>query len=321
LGKRTGIEWTDHTFNPWWGCTKVSPACTNCYAEAFSHRVGYDVWGDAAPRRTFAAAHWFGPVKWDDEARSAGVRRRVFCASMADVFEDREELVAWRDRLWDLIDATPHLDWLLLTKRPELVMLMVPQPWLESPPANVWYGTTVENQEWADRRVPLLLEVPARGRFLSVEPLLGPTSLERWLPIAARGEGWEGVKAEAAYGEARPRVDWVIAGGESGAGARPTHPAWLRTLRDQCQAAAVPFFFKQWGVWAPMAGPAPGLRVEVVEVSEDHYSFLWPDGTSGPGEAGDHGGPGMGFARVGKKEAGRALDGREWSEFPRRAEA
>src|SRR5271166_5607806 len=150
MGKNSKIEWTDHTFNPWWGCTKVSEACKNCYAEAWSKRVGQKVWGPTANRRFFGEKHWLEPVKWNADTQ-AGRRRRVFCASMADVFEDRRELDPWRQKLWDLIEVTPRLDWLLLTKRPELVATLA--RWGDDWPPNVWLGTTVEDQESADFRL------------------------------------------------------------------------------------------------------------------------------------------------------------------------
>jgi protein gp37 len=220
MGKNSKIEWTHHTFNPWWGCVKVSPACKHCYAEAWAKRTGNDVWGHNAPRRFLSDRHWKEPLKWPPG--------RVFCASMADVFEDREDLDPSRQRLWALIEQTPNLDWLLLTKRPECIDKTT--VW----PPNVWMGVTAENQEYASLRIPLLLETNATTRFLSCEPLLGPLNLSPWLDKG---------------------IDWVIAGGESGAKARPTNPEWFRSLRDQCVNAGVPFFFKQWGQWSSDGSP------------------------------------------------------------------
>ncbi len=232
MAKDSKIEWTHHTFNPWWGCAKVSPACQNCYAEAWAKRVGSQVWGGNAPRRFFSDAHWKEPLRWNQEAAASGERRRVFCASMADVFERRAELHPWRERLWKIIGQTPSLDWLLLTKRPHNIASMT--PWGETWPANVWLGCTAENQTWADRRVPELLSIPARVRFLSCEPLLGSLDLGRYFsPDPAKS------------------IHWVIAGGESGAHSRPMNPEWVRDLRNQCQTAGVAFHFKQWGHWVP----------------------------------------------------------------------
>lgn len=160
MGKTTGIEWCDATFNPWWGRAKVSPACKSCYAEAFAKRVGQKVWGETSDRRFFGEGHWTEPERWSRDAQKAGIRRRVFCASMADVFEDRRDLDEHRERLWNLIERTPWLDWLLLTKRPENHG-MVPLAWQTGSrhPANVWLGCTAENQEYVDSRTSHLLEI------------------------------------------------------------------------------------------------------------------------------------------------------------------
>lgn len=275
MAKNSAIEWTHHTFNPWWGCTKVSPGCKNCYAEAFARRIGRNIWGAGKERRFFGEAHWREPHKWNTEAASAGVRRRVFCASMADVFENRPDLAPLRERLWKLIAETPALDWLLLTKRPERALKSV--PWGAKWPANVWAGVTAENQRWALKRIPLLLDLPAAVRFLSCEPLLGPLDLGTWLTGARR-------------------VDWVIAGGESGHNARPMNPEWARQLRNQCLAASVPFHFKQWGHWRPdYPAAAPARRRVVVE---------------------GVGGRVVTLVQLGKHAAGRDLDGRTWDELP-----
>lgn len=184
-------------------------------------------------RRRTSAANWREPPKWNRLALEAGVRRKVFCASMADVFEDRTELAPWRADLFALIEATPALDWLLLTKRPENVAAMVPARWMAAGfPQHVWMGASVEHQDAVEERVPHLVALPARVRFLSMEPLLGRVSLLRHMLPAS----W-----------VPPRIHWVIVGGESGAGARPMAPEWAQSLRDQCLFARVSFFFKQWG--------------------------------------------------------------------------
>jgi protein gp37 len=236
VGIETAISWCDHTFNPWWGCVKVSPACQHCYAETISKRVGQKVWGIDAPRRFFGAKHWAEPLKWNHNAIKDGVRRRVFCASMADVFEDRADLVDERARLFVLIDETPALDWLLLTKRPENIARLMPKYWGGKPWPNVWLGTTVENQEYADLRISKLLHhgFDAAILFLSVEPMLGPIDL-----------GFPFTSDNALMVDRH--VDWVIAGGESGAHCRPSDPDWFRGLRDQCIGSGVAFHFKQWG--------------------------------------------------------------------------
>lgn len=238
MAKNSKIEWTHHTFNPWWGCVKLSPACKHCYAETWARRVGEDIWGAKADRRFFGDEHWKSPLRWNSEAEADGARRRVFCASMADVFEDRRDLDEWRARLWPLIARTPHLDWLLLTKRPHAIGKLV--PWTNDWPTNVWLGTTAENQHWADKRIPELVKHPARVRFLSCEPLLGALNLRPWL---------------------KAQINWVIAGGESGGKSRPTDPTWVRGLRDQCSSSSVPFHFKQWGNWAPLNEARENARV------------------------------------------------------------
>lgn len=253
MGKSSSIEWTDHTFNPWWGCEKVSAACTHCYAETFAHRLGKQVWGKNAPRRFFGNKHWTGPHLWDIQAKHAGVRRRVFCASMADVFEAREDLAPWRSILWELIQSTTGLDWLLLTKRPENIRAMVPPAWLKDPLANVWYGTTVENQEMAELRIPALLDVPAHLRFLSCEPLLGPVDLLKWIddPCDCSVPAMEGAGQHApdcsTFTKPWSGIGWVIAGGESGAAPRYTEPAWIEDLIAQGHQAGAAVFVKQLG--------------------------------------------------------------------------
>ena len=225
MSTNTAIEWTDHTFNPWHGCTKVSPGCTNCYANRLDDRHLYDDhghWGPGAPRLALSEANWKHPVRWNRAAARRGERAMVFCASMADIF-DKEAPKAERARLWPLIEATPNLDWQILTKRPERILKTIPAAWRSTPPENVWFGTSVENADYT-KRVDALRQVPAVVRFLSVEPMLGPIV---------------GIDMDG--------IGWVIAGGESGPGARPMQAAWVRGLRDQCVAARVPFFFKQWG--------------------------------------------------------------------------
>jgi protein gp37 len=247
MATNSSIEWTHHTFNPWWGCVKVSPGCKHCYAETLSNRFGNNVWGPASTttRKTFGDKHWSEPIKWNEQAAKEGTRKRVFCASMADVFEDHPIANQERGDLLILIRMTPHIDWLLLTKRPENICQMIPTAWYENPLPNVWYGTSVENQEYADKRIPYLLGVPAAVRFLSCEPLLGGVILqgdgEYDNPTAMRNRSYlRGVMSDA-------RIHWVIAGGESGRSVRSMHPDWARSLRDQCVAADVPFHFKQWG--------------------------------------------------------------------------
>lgn len=331
MGKNSGIEWTDHTFNPWIGCTKVSPACANCYAERdFDHRYGKVKWGLNGTRVVTSESNWRKPVQWNAEAAKNGVRERVFCASLADVFEDWDgpmlssrggrlykvdsnpvriadetdeafdpESGDWllsmsdvRMRLFQLIEETPHLDWLLLTKRPENIRRMWPCGTCEATGKcvyrkNVWLGTSVESQEYAWRRIPELMKCRDLSPvlFLSCEPVVGPISLWPWAfkdcpnlakvvtdPTGLLHECCSECQNTGASN--KPAIDWVIAGGESGPNARPAEPNWFRSLRDQCRQSGVAFHFKQWG-----------------EFDEDQN-------------------------RVGKKASGRLLDGVEWNHVP-----
>ncbi len=282
MGKNSEITWTHHTFNPWWGCTKISEACKYCYAETWSKRSGAKIWGPTTERRFFKQEHWSEPIKWNKEAKNIGERRRVFCASMGDALEDRPDLDIWRLRLWKLMEDTSWLDWLVLTKRPENFEKMT--PWSNTWPPNVWIGTTAENQERANQRIPVLLQYPAFIKFVSCEPLLGLVDLSQWLNHR------NAIKPQT-------QIDWVIVGGESGFNARPMHPLWGRILRDQCLAAEVPFHFKQWGCWRPSENgmKALGRTFRFDAPNLESVTFIWK----------------------GKKAAGRDLDGRIWDEVPK----
>ncbi len=253
MAENSKIEWTDHTFNPWIGCQKVGPGCDNCYAEAMmADRYGRVKWGPGEARALTSNANWRKPLSWNRAAEKAGQRARVFCASLADVFDNAVD-PAWRDRLWSLIAATPHLDWLLLTKRPGNIAKMLPKDWGHGWP-NVWLGCTVVNQAEADRDIPNLLAVPARVRFLSMEPLLGPVDLavltdSRGHDInALRGIACDPTDPDGADDYYRTeKLDWVIVGGESGPGARPMEDDWARDILAQCKAAGVAAFLKQMG--------------------------------------------------------------------------
>jgi protein gp37 len=281
MGKDSRIEWTHHTFNPWWGCIKVSAACDHCYAETWAKRLGEVLWGPHTPRRFFSDAHWKEPLKWNKVAVRDKVRRRVFCASMADVFENRPDLIEERLRLLDLIAQTPNLDWLLLTKRIHLVRKQLPRGY--EFPRNVWLGTTVEDQATAHKRIKHLLEFSSPSvRFLSCEPLLSAVDLSPYLVRNERGN----------------RVDWVIAGGESGPHARPMDPAWPAALQRQCARAKVPFHFKQWGHWAPID------QVGDVMKRSTPIRVIRQDGTE------------VSVAAIGKAKAGRVLGGKHWDQFP-----
>lgn len=311
----TKIEWTatidadgtvhpGYTFNPWRGCSKVHAGCTNCYAEREAKRfpLNRGEWGPMGTRVKASDDMWRQPEKWNEAAAAAGVRKRVFCASLADVFEDWGGAISdhkgnqlftnpdgkvstkglgralsmgeLRDELFKLIDATPWLNWMLLTKRPENVRPMWPDYKRRE---NVWLGTSPCDQATADKYVPELLKLRdlTPVLFLSAEPLLGPID----------------------FGKRLACIDWLIAGGESGPHARPMHPDWVRSIRNQCHDACVPFLFKQWGEWAPY-------------VNEDHYTHC------AVGDSGQVHSAVAIMGRHGKKQAGRTLDGCTWDEFP-----
>lgn len=370
MGENTHIQWTDHTFNPWEGCTKVSPGCLHCYAETRNKRFsGGANWGKGAPRRRTSVGNWNLPLKWnrdatlarhqpcgcvvcvcDDDVQCQGCgakncgshepgklpnsvynRPRVFCASLADWLDD-EVPIEWLADLLDLIRKTPNLDWQLLTKRPEnwgariegvLKWIEVIPDWdapgehrleqlrnwladwfvLRKPPANIWIGTTVEDQQRADERIPLLQKIPTKVRFLSCEPLLGAVDLAFGDPKHRTAESYH------AY------IHWVICGGESGPGARPMHPDWARSLRDQCQQSGVPFFFKQWGEWVKYIDrdkEDPDWRLGYSRMQDSEtFKFL-----NYAGGCGFHGVRLHVMQRVGKITAGRQLDGIEHNAFP-----
>jgi protein gp37 len=242
----TKIEWATHTWSPWTGCTKVSAACDHCYAEAWAKRSGHpELW--QGERRRTSATYWQRPIRWEREAILSGQRPRIF-PSLCDPF-DNQVPERWRDDFWHCIEQTPHLDWLLLTKRPQNIAKMLPDPrtgtglWGEGWP-NVWLGTTTENQEEFDRRWPHLRNVAAAIHFLCMEPLLGPIFF-------------------------RPdKPDWIIVGGESGGSARPMHPDWARDIRDQCHAQGTPFHFKQWGAWEPQRAAGLYRGVERIDFTD-----------------------------------------------------
>lgn len=304
MAENTKIEWADCTFNPWVGCTKVSPACDHCYAEGWAKRSGMVKWGAGEPRRRTSDANWRKPLKWSAEAARTGTRPRVFCASLADVFDNAVD-PAWRRDLFSLILSTPHLDWLLLTKRignaqqmindvlPDSIKLLPSGHPLTWPWPHVWIGATVVNQEEADRDIPKLLAVPAAKRFLSMEPLLGPVSFEGMFANPSN---------QADGTNALEELDWVIVGGESGPGARPMHPEWARSLRDQCNAVGVPFLFKQWGDWVDFDHTSTGWWNTRTEAERANLAQCYIGGKA--------------MNRVGKKAAGRLLDGRTWDEVP-----
>jgi len=369
MGAGSKIEWCDHTFNPWMGCTKVSEGCAHCYAEAMmDRRYGKVQWGAAGARVRTSAQLWRQPLRWNDspwfQCEVCGrrgnskdfvehnktcradtcnpTRQRVFCGSLMDAGDVHPSVAReWVDDLVRLIEATPNLDWLLLTKRPEDVLARFGTYWgMTEWPGNVWCGVSVENQAAAEARIPVLQQIPAVVRFLSVEPMLGYIDMSE--AVKPEEEDWDYVNASRWEDDPEPEeyvpeceeecdwincgddlvyssehrewverrraqagfqalkrdvIDWVICGGESGAEARPMSPIWARGLRDECRAAGVAFFFKQWGEWAPF----DQLAWATDETLLKHR----------PVEMG-----GVMMCRVEKHLAGRVLDGRTWDETP-----
>jgi len=352
MADKTAIEWCDATLNLWWGCTKVSDGCKFCYAEQLSdQRFEKGAWGPGGIRTEVKS--WRSTLnKVSQRAKAEGRRLRVFCQSMSDTFEgsdtcggrdsDNWQLMQFlRFELLRLIGQHPELDFLLLTKRPENVVehvfdflgvVGVGAGWCNGYPSNLWIGTSVEDQKTADERIPHLLKIPAAVRFLSCEPLLGPVDLSDitqsdcntgFDPLT--GRMWGGIPGGEDHFPDQ-RIHWVICGGESGPHARPMHPDWARSLRDQCQAAGVPFLFKQWGEYHPRLehGVWPDTRngdcdhlpsVHLYPGGEVYSQRLVMEGKA-PSKFNPAGLSPANMKRVGKKRAGRVLDGRTWDEFP-----
>ena len=248
MGEDSNIAWCSHTFNPWLGCAKISAGCKNCYAETWGTRFNIK-WGLNGDRRRTKT--WSDPIRWNKAAKESGIRQRVFCASLADVFESDSRLDEFRKDLFPLIEKCDSLDWLLLTKRPENMLSMV--PWKGAWPKHVWALTTAENQEMAERRASYLVKVPASVRGLSCEPLLGPLDISK---------------------EYMQDIDWVIAGCESGAGRRPFDIEWARSLKQQSDVAKAAFFMKQ----IPKEGNKKGVTDNMDDFPEDLRVREFPNG-------------------------------------------
>jgi protein gp37 len=306
MSDKSKIEWTDATWNPIRGCSRVSEGCRNCYAERVAARFsgsGQPYQGLAMMKRepgeeSKGDPRWTGEIRFIPELLNQPVHwkrpRKIFVNSMSDLFHEKvtDEML---DRIFGVMDLCEHHTFQVLTKRPQRMHDYIKNKpriyrW---PPRNVWMGVSVEDQKTADERIPLLLQTMAAVRWVSYEPALGPVDLEDWMGYAAD-------QFDTAH------LDWIVAGGESGPGARPAHPDWFRAVRTQCLDAAVPFFFKQWGEYLPVD--------------------QWPyDGTGKPYEAEANPGKlyrgtdenGMRFLRVSKKRAGHLLDGQAWQEFPK----
>ena len=338
MGEKTNIQWTDATISPWDGCTKVGPGCDHCYAEVIADKRFHIVkWGVGQPRKkreTFAG----NAMKLERKAVREARQLKVFI-SMCDPF-DNEVPDEWRADLFALIRATPNLTWQLLTKRIGNAKKMIDRvistldighdpafaawPW-----PNVWIGATVVNQEEADRDVPKLLDVPAAKRFVSIEPMLGPIDLKR-ITTKTLYPSLEAIfvrERNALYSGDNDGLDWVICGGESGKDARPMHPDWARSLRDQCVNAGVPYFFKQWGEYVPAAwfdGPdSLGDDEECCfDPEKEPHAFIANDGRQWDTNGGRYMYPPLPLGhwclmrRVGTKAAGNLLDGKAWQQFP-----
>jgi protein gp37 len=289
MGDQSKIEWTDATWNPIRGCSRVSEGCRFCYAERVAARfsgIGMPYEGLAVVKSD--GPHWTGEVRFIEERLGDPLRwrkpRRIFVNSMSDLFHEKLNTDAIV-RICEVMGRAKQHIFQVLTKRPErmLGLLTDLQAFGGNPPGHIWWGVSVEDQATADERIPLLLQTPAAVRWVSYEPALGPVD-------------FTAIRRTRAEGFMRPldgrfnKLDWIVAGGESGHGARPAHPDWFRSVRDQCVAAGVPFFFKQWGEWRPKEKRGYGSI------------GFFNDGTE--------------VERVGKKAAGRLLDGREWNQYP-----
>lgn len=332
MGDRTSIEWTEATWNPATGCTKVSPGCDHCYAESIAHRfAGTKAYPDGfAP--TLRPERLDQPLRWTRP-------RRIFVCSMADLFHDAvpDDYIA---RVFEVMARAPQHTFQVLTKRHARMRSLLSRPSFRDnlahwgagwPLPNVWLGVSTENQQWADIRVPALLDTPAAVRWISAEPLLGPIDLHPYWTHGTPGWGPEYPEPTSPTGitvqdvVTGPRLDWVVVGGESGRGARPMHPDWAERLRDQCYAAGVAFLFKQWGEWTPLA-PLRGGRYDFTgsySLANDGTLYepgalAYPDGPRyGEAVRADHGRAHLtSMYRVGKKAAGRELGGVTHDGYP-----
>lgn len=309
MGEVTGISWCDATWNPWHGCAKVSAGCKNCYMFREKKQYGQD------PTLVVRSKTKFNdPLKW---VASGKAPQRCFTCSWSDFFIADAD--PWRAEAWEIIRRTPQITYQILTKRPELIAYHLPPNWGTGYP-NVWLGVSCENQSAVDKRIPLLLRTPAALRFLSCEPLIGRIDLCEYL-----GMWWNqtmgcfegtGAQINKKAFDGRSGIGWCIVGGESGSGARPMHPDWARSLRDQCEAAGVPFHFKQWGEWTP--GENVDRDTGTVKTATS-WSDGWLFGSENLANNEGHRDDEPDLYHIGTKAAGATLDGREWHEFPAEA--
>jgi len=301
----TKIEWCDETLNPVVGCSKCSPGCDNCYAERFAARMAKHP--NQKIRDKYAgvvddAGKWTGEVSIPyqfpfSELRNTKKPKRIFVGSMTDIFH-RKIAFDFLRMLWSGMSYWRHNTYCILTKRPERMYAFCEDN-ANPPLPNVWLGVTVCNQAEADEKIPILLQTPAAKRFVSIEPMLGPVDLTRFLTSEERAYRGDNTSGFLDY---EPLLHWVICGGETGPGARPIHPAWVRGLRNQCVGSGVPFFFKHWGEWHSWGE-------KLADGNENFLAFEKVESRYRQHE-------GVLVSRVGKKRAGRLLDGREWNEAP-----
>lgn len=324
MGERTGISWTDATWNPWQGCHKVSAGCKNCYMVTEKKRFGQK--HDVVIRSSDATFN--APLKWTKNREKYAHINLVFVCSWSDFFI--KEADALRDEAWAIIRATPNLTYQICTKRPERIAACLPADWGAGYP-NVWLMVTAENQRMADLRIPILLSIPAAVHGVSVEPMIGPVRLDEVWPRSLDGvvltinalSGTAeiiGSKSQDIINDdpENAKLAWVICGGESGPKARPMHADWARSLRDQCMAAGISFFFKQWGEWLPGIQYEDKHRAMDSDDAQSRFPCMDWDGEKffdSGGGWGDDLDEGAVF-RVGKQAAGAMLDGREWKKFP-----
>jgi protein gp37 len=326
------IEWTEETWNPLIGCSKISPGCKNCYAiqTAWIRQHNPKMaerYSGVVEKTPGGSLNWTGKVNFVNEAIEKPLRKKkptmYFVNSMSDLFHEAVPFSVIHD-IFNTIAACPQHTFQILTKRPARMLEYVKwfqrggrYPFDFGP--NVWMGVSVENQEAANERIPLLLQVPASVRFLSCEPLLGPVRLDQLSRVDDNMTWFDdcltGFKAHGAGGWYDNKIDWVIVGGESGHGARPMHPDWARSLRDQCIKAGTSYFFKQWGAYTDVNNILP---MPMGDFAKNVKSGKWV-GVDKTGAVVSHvSGPNNAvlMAKVGKNEAGRQIDGREWNEFP-----
>ena len=310
MGEKTGIEWADSTANLWMGCTKISPACDNCYAERdFAEFHKMVEWGPHGDRR-YVKAGWSLIEKMNRKAAKnngvdpeLGRKRRIFVNSLSDFFDNHKSILPeWRKRAFEIFEACDNVIIMLVTKRPENIAKMVPSHWMERWPDHVWLMVTTEDQIRADHRCSILKTIPAKVKAVSVEPMLGPVDLAEWLPWGCTAPHCP-CKTESECME--HGINWVVIGGESGPNARPTNPAWVYALVEQCRQANVPVVFKQWGEWFPYGGiDAEGHQNSRTMGEKPGVWHQWPDGE--------------GFSvRIGKKQAGRYVDGELLDGYPK----